>query len=107
MRRWFERLWYSPGVPRGLAPLAALYAAVATRRRQRSVPETLGVPVIVVGNLTVGGTGKTPVVQWLVAQLQAQGWRPGIVSRGYGGRLGRTPVRVTVAHSPADVGDEP
>lgn len=107
MRRRLERLWYGDSVPWALKPLSGLYAAIAARRRQRTVVACLDVPVIVVGNISVGGTGKTPIVQWLVAQLQALGRHPGVVSRGYGGRLGGTPVRVTSEHTPTDVGDEP
>ena len=64
------------------------------------------VPVVVVGNLTVGGTGKTPLVAWLSMQLSAVGMRVAIVSRGYGGRA-RGVTRVTVHSRPSEVGDEP
>jgi tetraacyldisaccharide 4'-kinase len=67
--------------------------------------EVIGVPVVVVGNLTVGGTGKTPLVAALVAELNRRGWRAGIVLRGYGGRQ-RGPLRVAIDATPADVGDE-
>lgn len=66
----------------------------------------LPVPVVVVGNVVVGGAGKTPTVIEIVRHLQARGWRPGIVSRGHG-RQGETPVPVTADSSPAEVGDEP
>lgn len=66
----------------------------------------LPVPVIVVGNLTVGGSGKTPLVLWLVEQLRAQGWRPGVISRGYGGAVGGVQLVMTTSLS-AEVGDEP
>ncbi len=66
----------------------------------------LPVPVVVVGNLTVGGSGKTPLVLWLVNRLREQGWRPGIISRGYGGSDGQ--VRPVDASSTSSlVGDEP
>ncbi len=66
----------------------------------------LSVPVIVVGNITAGGTGKTPLTLWLAQTLRAAGWHPGIVSRGYGGQ-GRG-VRPVMPESVADqVGDEP
>jgi tetraacyldisaccharide 4'-kinase len=64
------------------------------------------VPVVVVGNLTVGGSGKTPLVLWLVAELKRMGLRPGIVSRGYGGAQ-KAPTPVTGNSDPAQVGDEP
>lgn len=66
-----------------------------------------GIPVIVVGNITVGGTGKTPMVLWLVDQLRLRGWRPGIISRGYGGKAPRYPFPVEPDSSAAQVGDEP
>ncbi len=64
------------------------------------------VPVIVVGNVTVGGTGKTPFVIWLAEFLKAQGWNPGIVSRGVGGRSQNYPRWVVESDSPTIVGDE-
>ena len=65
-----------------------------------------GIPVIVVGNLSVGGTGKTPLVIWIAEFLTKRGWTPGIVSRGYGGKV-PAPRAATVASDPAEVGDEP
>jgi tetraacyldisaccharide 4'-kinase len=69
-----------------------------------------GIPVIVVGNLTVGGSGKTPLVIWIAEFLKSKGWSPGIVSRGYGARPKeetRAPRAATVASNAAEVGDEP
>lgn len=65
------------------------------------------VPVIVVGNLTAGGNGKTPVVIWLVEQLQRQGVRVGVVSRGYGGKAAHYPLLLTAETSTNEAGDEP
>ena len=65
-----------------------------------------GIPVIVVGNLTVGGSGKTPLVLWIAELLKAHGWAPAIVSRGYGGAAG-APRAATVASQADEVGDEP
>jgi tetraacyldisaccharide 4'-kinase len=65
------------------------------------------VPVIVVGNITVGGTGKTPVTAWLVELCRAAGYRPGIVSRGYGGRPASEPRLVSPTDDAREVGDEP
>src|SRR6185503_9240405 len=65
-----------------------------------------GIPVIVVGNLTVGGSGKTPLVIWIAEFLKRNGWSPGIVSRGYGARISE-PRAATVASNAAEVGDEP
>lgn len=95
-----------------LSPLGALYCVAATLRRAayrsgwRHVHRA-GAPVIVVGNLTVGGTGKTPLVIWLCAQLRVWGFHPGIVARGYGGNSPRWPRAVTPQSDPREVGDEP
>lgn len=91
-----------------LWPLSLLYGALV-RWRQRTAPGPveLPVPVLVVGNLTVGGNGKTPLVLWLAQRLAAKGYRPGIVSRGYGGRAAVYPQRVGADSDPAVVGDEP
>ena len=65
-----------------------------------------GIPVIVVGNITVGGSGKTPLVIWIAEELKKRGWSPGIISRGYGVKLD-APRAATVASDAAEVGDEP
>lgn len=65
-----------------------------------------GVPVIVVGNLSVGGSGKTPLVMWIAGHLHARGFSPAIVSRGYGGSA-EAPREATIASDPLEVGDEP
>ena len=90
-----------------LTPLGALYAALGARRIARATPQRAGIPVICVGNLTLGGTGKTPVVRALVEQLRQDGLRAASLSRGWKGRLDG-PVRVDPDHHTAgDVGDEP
>jgi tetraacyldisaccharide 4'-kinase len=111
MRSRVERMWYGPSGPVWLAPFSFLYGTVMALRsllyrvglRHRV---KVGVPVVVVGNLTVGGTGKTPLVAWLSNKLTAVGLRVAIVSRGYGGRA-RGVTRVTVHSRASEVGDEP
>ena len=110
LARWLQRQWFaqrrlSPALWL-LAPLAAVYSALAATNRARARPERLPVPVIVVGNLTVGGAGKTPLTIWLAGQLRTRGWRPGIVSRGYGSDHAEARP-VTGGSLPAEVGDEP
>lgn len=109
MRAWLQTRWYSPVPPLPLLPLAWLYGRIAAVRRRRllSTAPYLPVPVIVVGNVTVGGTGKTPFVIWLVEHLRRWGWNPGVVSRGYGGRAPHYPHRVDAADDPRHCGDEP
>ncbi|MEO7065935.1 MAG: tetraacyldisaccharide 4'-kinase [Rhodanobacter sp.] len=104
--------WYSGGrVPWWAWPLAGLYGAVIRLRgwlyhiswlHRVSLPA----PVIVVGNLTAGGTGKTPLTIALVTALSARGFRPGVVSRGYGGTQ-REPLLLGATPDPVLVGDEP
>lgn len=108
MKAALEARWYQASPPPlWLRPLAALYGAIAIARRRRAQPASLPVPVVVVGNISVGGTGKTPFVIWLVGTLRAAGWRPGVISRGYGGRAPQYPYRVQVDSDPAFSGDEP
>jgi tetraacyldisaccharide 4'-kinase len=105
--RSIERHWQSiTPVSALLYPLSLLYGAVAGFRRATSTSARLPVPVIVVGNLTVGGTGKTPLTLWLAEFLRARGRTPGIVSRGYGGHTD-TPRRVFPDSNPLACGDEP
>jgi tetraacyldisaccharide 4'-kinase len=107
---WLQRQWYAEAQPPwGLRALSRGFgAAVALRRGyyRRNAKVSLGVPVIVVGNLSVGGTGKTPLVIALVELLRQHGWSPGVVSRGYRGSA-RAPLEVFCGSDPAEVGDEP
>ena len=90
-----------------LKPLSWIWAAVTARKIARAIPVDPGAPVICVGNITMGGTGKTPVVREILARLRARGIEAHGLSRGYGGRLGG-PVQVALErHAAADVGDEP
>jgi len=105
------RRWYSGSAPLSLRPLSWAYGAVIAARRYAYVSGLLlrhriGRPVLVVGNLTVGGTGKTPLVAWLAQRLHARGLKVGIVSRGYG-RAGSAPRFVEHDSRWQDVGDEP
>jgi tetraacyldisaccharide 4'-kinase len=98
--------------PSWLRPASALFGRIVALRRavyRHGVKKTerLPVPVIVVGNLTVGGTGKTPLVIWLAEFLSRSGYRPGIVSRGYGGARHERPSVVQPQSEPKWVGDEP
>lgn len=113
---WTERLvnaWYQ-GHPALflLRPLEWLYRAVVQRKRQRflagqSPSYRAPVPVIVVGNITVGGTGKTPLILYLIEHCRARGVRVGVVSRGYGAQPPSVPWRVTAEQSAEEAGDEP
>ncbi len=98
--------WWRPGAGGLLLPLAAIYGAVAAMR-MRAPGRQAGLPVICLGNLTVGGAGKTPAAIAVAQLLHAAHARPFFLSRGYGGRLAG-PVRVDPAvHRAGDVGDEP
>lgn len=90
-----------------LSPFSFLYGQIAGRRMAKGKRLSSPVPVICVGNFTVGGAGKTPTVLALVRAAQAQGLKPGILSRGYGGSLDVTTVVDPEHHRSTDVGDEP
>jgi len=104
-RQWFERRRLTPALWL-FAPLAGLYAVVSWLNRTFTKPMRLPVPVVVVGNITVGGAGKTPLTLWLAGQLRQRGWHPGVVSRGYG-RSGDEVRAVHAESKPEEVGDEP
>ena len=113
MYKWLHRVWYEgASYYQMLLPLSGLYWLIITLRRCLYGLGILGrhraiVPVIIVGNITAGGTGKTPVTIWLAGELQKRGFKVGIVSRGYGGSKSSTSMRVDTASDPDVVGDEP
>ncbi len=107
--------WYGKadaGKLRLLTPLSWLYGLIVVGRRRAYrngwfKVHRLPVPVIIVGNITAGGTGKTPFTAWLAAFLAHHGYHPGIISRGYGGRSATWPQAVFADSDPLLVGDEP
>jgi tetraacyldisaccharide 4'-kinase len=107
-RAWLRRgplalaLWPLSLLFRGLAALRITLFRVGLLKSER-----LPVPVIVVGNIFIGGTGKTPLTIWLVEQLRAAGLKPGVISRGHGGEGESGPREVVAGSSARDVGDEP
>ena len=109
LERWVTEGWYADRQwTRWLLPLSWVFRGITSLRkfwlRERSYQSS--VPVIVVGNLTVGGTGKTPVVAGLVSRLRARGKRPGIVSRGHLGSKNRFACLVNAQATASEVGDE-
>lgn len=108
-----DHYWYSLNpLALLLFPFSLLFCLLAGIRRWAFrlglKPVTrLPVPVIIVGNITVGGSGKTPLVAWLAERLKQAGYRPGIISRGYGGQAESWPQAVTAESDSRRVGDEP
>lgn len=113
LSQWIQNQWYRQTSPHCLlTSLEKLFHEGVVLRQEayqsgRIPSERLPVPVIVVGNLTVGGSGKTPLVVWLTLFLKSRGYRPGIISRGYGGQTSRKPLAVDFNTSPRLAGDEP
>lgn len=109
----FARIWVRRGFIAGtLLPVSLLFQGLVCLRRylyaNRVLHTTrLPVPVVVVGNIFVGGTGKTPFTIWLVESLRKAGYIPGVISRGYGVQKSDAPQSVTVDSMPHEVGDEP
>ena len=101
--------WFAKPGPRArlLQPLGALYAAATAKRLAKGAREKIGVPVICIGNINAGGTGKTPTTIMLIQLLQGRGVAVHVVSRGYGGSL-KGPILVDERnHKTAETGDEP
>jgi len=109
-RKWLESAWYSGSAPWMLRPLSWLYHLVMLTRRAGYAMRLLpsghpGVPVIVIGNVSVGGTGKTPLTLWLAGRIRELGFVVGIATRGYGGSDHRAHL-VAPDDSPLESGDE-
>ncbi|NNM83510.1 MAG: tetraacyldisaccharide 4'-kinase [Burkholderiales bacterium] len=110
MKGGIELAWHSP-LRFLLLPFSLIFSVLALARRKLYQTgllssESVGVPVVIVGNITAGGTGKTPLVAALAAELEKRGMHPGIVSRGYGGS-NRKPSPVSASSDPSVSGDEP
>ncbi|HEY0281302.1 MAG TPA: tetraacyldisaccharide 4'-kinase [Rhizomicrobium sp.] len=103
---WDRRDFWSRLAVAALAPFGWLYSASVAWKARSATPYRPGIPVICVGNLTVGGTGKTPIAIAIARALTARGRRPFFLSRGYGGML-HGPILVEPDHHAGDVGDEP
>ncbi len=107
-----EKIWYGQSPWRYLLlPFSALFCLLSTLKRWTYrlgliKPQKVKVPVIVIGNISVGGTGKTPLVAWMVDHLRSQGYKPAIISRGYGGKAKKWPQQVRSDSDPQMVGDE-
>jgi tetraacyldisaccharide 4'-kinase len=112
MTHWLQKQWLAPTIWHiFLIPLSWIFTLISgTRKALYKMgwlkSYALSVPVIVVGNINVGGTGKTPLVIWLAEQLKVAGYQPGIISRGYGGSA-KQATEVFENSNPQQVGDEP
>ncbi|WP_159715432.1 tetraacyldisaccharide 4'-kinase [Blochmannia endosymbiont of Camponotus nipponensis] len=109
----FARIWFRSSLCYlFLLPFSWLYGLVSTLNRisyqygWRKVYR-FSVPIIIIGNLTIGGNGKTPMVLWLVEQLKHRGWKVGVVSRGYKGRSSNYPIIININSHSIECGDEP
>lgn len=113
MKFWYGSDWRSKSIAGLLSPLSIPFWLVTKLRRQLYQNQILtsyraAVPILVVGNLSVGGNGKTPLVIWLVKQLSQRGFKVGVISRGYGRNTNvKGPQLVLGTDDPAQMGDEP
>lgn len=113
MAKFLNEVWYKDHfVGTWLMPFSFIFTDVAKFRRWMykkgfKPVEKLPVPVIMVGNITLGGTGKTPLVIYIAQQLKEAGFKPGVISRGYGGQSETWPLKVTTDSDALQVGDEP
>ncbi len=105
---WYDKKSANTWLIRCLKPLSCLVSRIARKRLTGLIkPSGKALPIIVVGNISVGGTGKTPVTVFLIDLLLSQGYKPGVVSRGYGGKAERYPFHVNQDSSGLLSGDEP
>ncbi|OUS29329.1 tetraacyldisaccharide 4'-kinase [Gammaproteobacteria bacterium 45_16_T64] len=113
LESYFQTVWYGGRRPFVLLrPLEALYRRVVSKKRQTFLSNQSSIykpraPVLVVGNITVGGTGKTPLTIHLIEALLERGLRVGVISRGYGGKASKYPVLIDERSAASEVGDEP
>lgn len=112
LANWLQKQWLKPSIWHLLLiPLSWIFGCISTIRKALYEfgwlkSQALSVPVIVIGNIHVGGTGKTPLVIWLAEQLKRAGYQPGIISRGYGGNVKQV-TQVFANSNAQEVGDEP
>ena len=110
--RWLQKQWQKKTLWQlVLLPVSLVFSCLIWLRQKLYATgfiksDSLAVPVIVIGNVTVGGTGKTPLVIWMAQWLKSEGYSPGIISRGYGGK-NQGPTAVFETSDPLEVGDEP
>ncbi len=113
LHRWSNFIWYQDNfIGLCLLPFSMIFHDIVRFRRYLYhigilKKHKLSVPVIIVGNITVGGTGKTPLTIYIVEQLKRLGYKPGVIARGYGGESEQWPKMVSSDSQPAIVGDEP
>jgi tetraacyldisaccharide 4'-kinase len=106
LENWLNHQWYKKNKPNLLLRFLSIIYAFFLRFQTDQSTEKLGVPIIIVGNFTVGGTGKTPLIIGLIKYLEKNGFKPGVVSRGYG-RRSSTPLTVNADSLVSESGDEP
>lgn len=111
MEKFADWLWYqNKWAAWLLSPLSLLFYLVSRQKRKKFLqnpPAATAVPIVVVGNISVGGTGKTPVLVALIELLKQQGYKPAVVSRGYGGQAPHYPYALNEASTAKQAGDEP
>lgn len=109
MKTNYPKFWHSKNIISYLLwPISWCYRLIASALRYFKLKNQvhLNIPIIVVGNISVGGTGKTPLVIWLAQLLKQHGYKPAIISRGYKGKVTNYPYIVTANSDPKSVGDE-